>query len=63
MIQPEKLRARARELRIAASDTTFVDLHEERLELAGLLEHSADEIVRLRRPRRVISIGQENPND
>jgi hypothetical protein len=44
MIVPEELRARARELRIAAATTEFVDIHEERLEMAGLLEQCADEI-------------------
>lgn len=48
MINPEALRDRARELRI---------------ELASLLEQCADELVRLRRPRRVISVGEDNPDD
>ena len=63
MINPEELRARARELRTAAATTEFVDIHEERLELAGLLEQCADELVTLRRPRRVISVGDGNSDD
>jgi hypothetical protein len=62
MIAPETLPSRARELRVSAAKTAFVDIHEERLEMAGLLEQCADEIERLRRPRRVISVGEDNPN-
>lgn len=61
MIIPEEIDARARELRIAASRTKFVDFHEERLEMAALLERCADEIERLRKPHRVISVGRDNP--
>lgn len=60
MTNPEELRARARELRIAAATTEFVDIHDERIEMAGLLEQCADELVRLRRPRRAILVGEEN---
>lgn len=63
MINPEELRARARELRMTASSTTLGDIIAERIEMAGLLEQCADEIERLRRPRRVISVGRDNPND
>ncbi len=63
MINPEELRARARELRIAASTTEFVDIHEERLEMASLLEQCADELDRLHRPRRMISVGEGNSHD
>lgn len=61
MINVEEIRARARELRIAASTTEFVDIHEERLEMADLIEQCADELERLRKPRRVISVGKDNP--
>lgn len=63
MIHPDVLRARARELRIAAATIEFVDIHLERLEMAGLLEQCADKIERLRKPRRFISVGKENADD